>query len=400
MNDNMVKVLVVGHTPPPHLGLSLMLDYLVKSEMPGVAIRHVRMELSSDENQVGKVRWMKAVRLVSVLLRVVLARLRYGRQILYYAPAGANRVSMLRDIALLGATRWMFPKTILHYHSSGHCELYKRLPGWQQWLFRRAFFNADGAIRLSELTPDDAHGLQARREFIIHNGMADFAADVPLPCPAEAISAERPLRLLFVALLCEGKGLLVLINACGELARRGIPFRLEVMGRFESVAFDSRTRQLVHDLGIADQVTFLGVLSGQAKLDAFVRTDVLCHPTFYDSFGLVILEAMACRKPVVATNWASIPTMIDEGETGFMVKPHDAAAVADRIATLAADPPLRHRMGKAGRVKFLREFSLKTHLERMRQAFLTVGGQVTGSERSDLAQSSSPLPLEPAPAGN
>lgn len=395
----MIRVLVVGHTPPPHLGLSLMLDYLVKSNMPGVEIRHVRIELSTDENQVGKVRWLKAVRLISVLVRVAMARVKYRPQILYFAPAGANRVSMLRDIAILGMTRWMFSKTVLHYHSSGHCELYKKLPPWQKWFFRRAFFEVDGAIRLSDRTPDDAHGLCARREFIIHNGVADLAANIPPPGLPEVISSERPLRLLFVALLCEGKGLLVLINACGELARRGIPFQLDVMGRFESAAFEARTKQLVHDLGIDDHVTYLGVLTGQAKLDAYVRSDVHCHPTFYDTFCLVILEAMACRKPVVATNWASNPTMIDEGKTGFMVEPHDPVAVADCIATLAADPALRHRMGEAGRARFLREFSLSMHLERMRQMFLEVGEDKTESKPCRQQTASANVPFEPASAG-
>jgi len=390
----MVKVLVAGHTPPPHLGLSLMLDYVVKSKMPGVEVRHVRIELSSDESQVGKFRWKKLFRLFPIIFRIVLARLKHGPQILYYAPAGANRVSMLRDIAILGSTRFLFPQTVLHYHSGGHAELYRQLPAWQKWFFRRAFFYADGAIRLSELTPDDAKGLDARREFIVPNGIEDFTSVMSPPRDAEVVSDERPLRLLFVALLCEAKGLLVLIKACGELTRRGVPVHLEVMGGFESPEFEARTKQLIADLGIEDRVNFLGVLTGRSKLDAFHRTDLLCHPTFYDTFGLVILEAMACGKPVVATNWASIPTIIDDGRTGFLVEPHDAMAVADRIAELAADLRLRQRMGELGREKFLHDFNLPRHIERMRQVFLSVGGQATECDAIETQQPWKPTSLE------
>jgi glycosyltransferase involved in cell wall biosynthesis len=376
-----------------------MLDYVVKSRMPGVQIRHVRMELSTDESQVGKFRWKKAFRLFPIMIRIVLARLKYGSQILYYAPAGANRVSMLRDIVILGATRFLFRRTVLHYHSGGHAELYQTLPAWQKWLFRRAFFHADGAIRLSELTPEDGKGLDARREFFVPNGMEDIAGDLPAPQLAAAISAERPLRLLFVALLCEAKGLLVLIKACGELARRGVPVQLDVMGRFESPEFEARTKQLIAELGIEGNVNFLGVLTGQAKLEAFYHTDMLCHPTFYDTFGLVILEAMACSKPVVATRWASIPTIINDGQTGYLVEPHDSITLADRIEELAADPQLRQQMGEAGRERFLSEFNLPRHIEHMRQVFLSVGGDSIANEAAASEQQWAPAPLEPSPVG-
>lgn len=371
----MAKVLVVGHTPPPYLGLPIMLEAIVRSNMPGVEVRHVRFELSTDESQVGKVRWKKLFRLIPVLFRILMARIMHGPQILYYAPAAATRISMLRDIAILGATRWLFPKTILHFHAGGHGDLYHDLPRWLQPFFRFAFFRPDGAIRLSEWTPEDAKNLQAHREYIVPNGIVDMAEGMPLPRPALPVSTDRPLRVLFVALLCEGKGLLVLIDACGELAARGVPVHLDVMGRFESAEFEARVRKRIAELQIEDRVHFLGVLTGAAKFEAFHRTDILCHPTFYDTFGLVIVEAMACSRAVVATRWASIPTIVEDGETGYLVEPHDATAVADRLAELAYDPALRQQMGEAGREKFLREFTLPKHIARMREVFLDVAGE-------------------------
>jgi glycosyltransferase involved in cell wall biosynthesis len=371
----MAKVLVVGHTPPPHLGLSIMLDSIVRSKMRDVELRHVRMEFSSNESQVGKFRWAKIFRLFPLLIRIFYARIVYGPQILYYAPAGATRFSVFRDIAILGATRFLFPKIILHFHAGGHGELYKTLPRWQQWLFRRAFFGVAGAVRISEFTPEDAKNLHAVREYIVTNGIADIAEDMPLPRPALPVSNDRPLRVLFVALLCEGKGLLDLLKAVGELVGRNVPVQLDVMGRFESPEFETRVRHLIAELKIEDRVHFLGVLTGEKKLDAFHQSDVLCHPTFFDTFGLVIVEAMACSRPVVATRWASIPTIVDEGQTGLLVEPHDPIAVANCLEELAENPQLRQKMGEAGRAKFLREFTLPKHIERVREVFLDVAGE-------------------------
>jgi glycosyltransferase involved in cell wall biosynthesis len=384
--DPMVKVLVVGHTPPPYLGLSIMLDYLVRSPMRGVDLRHVRMELSTDESQVGKFRWKKAFRLLPIICRIIYARIVHRPDILYYAPAGPSRMGMLRDIVILGSTRFLFPSTILHFHSGGHGDLYDRLPRWLRWFFRRAFFHPDGAIRLTELTPEDGKQLKARREYIVPNGIADPGADLPLPRSAPVFSQARPIRILFVALLCEGKGLLVLIEACGKLAARGVPFELNLMGRFESDAFEARVRRRIAELRIDEQVSFLGVLNGAQKFAAFQRADLLCHPTFYDTFGLVLLEAMACGLPVVATRWCSIPLIVDDGQTGLLVEPHDPCDLADRLAELADNPRLCERMGIAARRKFLRDFTLPGHIERMRKVFFDVAGKGAAAEQGELAE--------------
>jgi glycosyltransferase involved in cell wall biosynthesis len=379
----MVRVLAVGHTPPPHLGLPIMLECLVRSRMRGIELRHLRIELSTDESQVGKFRWKKLFRIFPIIIRIIYARIVHRPQILYYCPAGPTIMGMLRDVAILGSTRFLFPQTIFHFHVGGHCDFYDTLPRWKRWLFRRAYFHPDAVIRITEMTPEDGKGLEAQREFIVPNGIADPGAKMPLPCPAPEISESRPLRVLFVARLCEPKGLMVLIEACGELAACGVPCHLDLMGRFESDQFEARVRRRVAELNIEDRVHYLGVLSGEQKFAAFERCDVLCHPTFYDTFGLVIVEAMACGKPVVATRYASIPLIVDDGHTGFLVEPHDPHEVADRLSDLADSPHLRQQMGLAGREKFLREFTLPRHIERMRQMFLDVAGKACTPEEAN-----------------
>jgi glycosyltransferase involved in cell wall biosynthesis len=357
-----------------------MLDCLVRSQMRGVELQHLRILLSTNENQVGKFRWKKLFRIFPIILRIIYARIIHRPQILYYAPAGPTTMGMFRDVAILGSTRFLFPKTVFHFHSGGHSNFYKDLPRWKRWLFRRAYFYPDAAIRLTELTPEDGKGLKARNEFVVPNGIADPGAHIPLPRPAPAISESRPLRVLFVALLCEAKGLLVLVEACGQLAARGVPCHLELMGRFESEQFEARVRRRIAELNITDRVHFLGVLTGEEKFSAFERTDVLCHPTFYDTFGLVLLEAMACGIPVVATRWASIPLIVDDGQSGFLVEPHDTDELADRLSDLADSPQQRQQMGVAGREKFLREFTLPRHIERMQNVFLDVAGEPSTEE--------------------
>jgi len=372
----MVKVLVVGQTPPPYLGQPIMLERLLKSNIADVELRHLRMTLSGDANEVGRFRWGKVLSLAPIVLRILWARIVGGVNILYYPPAGPNRVTMFRDFALLLPTRFLFSKTIFHFHASGLTEMYAGLPTWQRWLFRRAYFHPDAAIRLSDLTPEDARGVQARREYVIANGIDD-------PCPAGPpaksnlpVSKARPLRLLFVAMLRESKGVLVLIEAAAQLKAEGVPFHLEIMGQFISPEFDERVHARVAELGLKEQITFLGMLTGDAKFAAYGRADIFCMPTFYEceAFPVVLLEAMAYGLPIVATEWRGIPSIVTDGESGFLVATKDPTAVADRLALLAEDADLRDQMGRNARKRFAREFVWSVHVDRMREMFLEVAG--------------------------
>jgi starch synthase len=107
-------------------------------------------------------------------------------------------------------------------------------------------------------------------------------------------------------------------------------------------------------------------------IDHFISREDLIHlhsqatvfvcPSIYEPFGLVILEAMACETPVVASNVGGIPEIVVEGETGYLVDfdPADpesfTSALADRMEKLLSDPALAAKMGKAGRVRVLQHF--------------------------------------------
>ena len=191
----MTKVLVVGQSPPPFGGQAIMIERLVKSELADVQIIHVRMNFSAHMNEVGRVRLSKILHLFSLIAQIVYCRVVHRVRILYYPPAGPNRVPMYRDLVILLATRWMFSKTIFHFHAGGVSELYDRLSIWERWLFRLAYFRADAAIRISELNPQDGKVLEAKREYVIPCGIDD-------PCP-EFLAPARGAKLPPRARRCE-----------------------------------------------------------------------------------------------------------------------------------------------------------------------------------------------------
>jgi glycosyltransferase involved in cell wall biosynthesis len=224
------------------------------------------------------------------------------------------------------------------------------------------------AIRLP-LTPDDAGLLAARGSAEVPYGIADVAGG--LLAEARAARAKRPITILFVGLLRESKGLLVLIDACRELRRRGVPFRLSLMGTFMDAEFEDRVRAGIHDSGLEDAVDFLGVLTGDAKNRAFANASIFCFPSFFESESapVVLLEAMQFALPIVTTSWRSIPAVVHEGENGFLLPIKSPIAVADRLQQLIADDDLRERMGNESRRRYQSAYTPAAYQRNLQAVF-------------------------------
>lgn len=392
---SLTKVLVVGQTPPPHSGQAIMIERFVNYKLAGLQLIHLRMGFSSHMNEVGRVRLSKIVHMFAIIARIFYHRVADGVRILYYPPAGPDRVPMYRDIVILISTRWLFDQTVFHFRAGGISELYDQLPAWQRWFYRKAYFGADAAIRLSELNPEDGKRLRAKREYVIPNGLDDpFPGLVVSTTDAAKISAE-PIRILFVGILRESKGVMVLIEACGKLAARGVRVHLDLMGQWRSDEFAVRVQNRIRELDLASHISFLGVKLGDEKYVAYRRADIVCFPTFYncETFGNVLIEAMASGLPVVSTRWRGIPSIVDDGETGFLVEPQDPDAVADRLELLSSDAELRWRMGRAGRAKFEREYVYSIHASRMQRALLETAGVIVGESPDVVGDMTEERPL-------
>lgn len=150
---------------------------------------------------------------------------------------------------------------------------------------------------------------------------------------------------------CFGKGQDDVIRAI-PLVRREFPsVRVLIIGQDDRQAmrtsFTAELKALAGDLGVLDQVIFTGQRADMAGLLA--ACDVFALPSFEEPFGLVFLEALAMKKPVVALNNGGTPEVVEHGLSGLLSEPGDQAALAANLLTLLRDPALRSRMGEHGR---------------------------------------------------
>jgi D-inositol-3-phosphate glycosyltransferase len=171
--------------------------------------------------------------------------------------------------------------------------------------------------------------------------------------------------LLFVGRIEPLKGVDTLIQAIALMRRNGVfqnhQLILSVIGGEPSVSQQSlndemaRLQSMRNQFGVSDLVTFLGKRGQDTLPYYYSAAEAVVMPSFYESFGMVALEAMACGTPVVASETGGLAFLVQDAETGFTVPVDDPQALADRLTLLVEEPELRRRMG-AQAAKFAEEY--------------------------------------------
>jgi glycosyltransferase involved in cell wall biosynthesis len=199
---------------------------------------------------------------------------------------------------------------------------------------------------------------------------------VDVPGNSPTVESRASPVILTVARLVEKKGLETLIRAAALLRLRGADFRVRIAGEGPEWA---RLQRLVHELGVADQVAFLGPLMEPEVRTEYRRAAVFTLPCRVlengDRDGLpnVVLEAMAHGLPVASTTLAGVREAVVDGECGLLVSPGDESALADALQRLLSDGALRSRLGAQARSRVLRRFERAANLPAVHAALADVG---------------------------
>jgi glycosyltransferase involved in cell wall biosynthesis len=156
-----------------------------------------------------------------------------------------------------------------------------------------------------------------------------------------------------IAQLIARKGHRHLLDAMPAILRAQPGTRLLLFGRGP---MKEELRQHIARLGIADHVTLTGFREDMPRIIGCL--DLVVHPALKEGLGVSLLQAAGAGIPIVATRVGGIPEAVHDGENGLLVPPADAAALAEAIGRLLAEPPLRRTMGERGRVLVERDFSV------------------------------------------
>jgi D-inositol-3-phosphate glycosyltransferase len=238
------------------------------------------------------------------------------------------------------------------------------------------------ADRVVAATPAELAQLQflyqanTRKVVIVPPGV-DTCRFYPIPADeAREVIGVPPCgrMILFVGRIEPLKGLEVLFQAISLMRQRGDmgdeSFCLTVIGGEPNVEPEmmtdemARLHAIMDKFGLQDLVTFLGKRSQETLPYYYSAAEVVVVPSFYESFGMVALEAMACGTPVVASQVGGLAFLIQDGLTGYTVPVEDPKTLADRLLLLIHNDTLRKQMGESA-VEVAQDYSWERIAEQL-----------------------------------
>ena len=196
-------------------------------------------------------------------------------------------------------------------------------------------------------------------------------------------------NILFVGRHDPRKGLPELMAACQGLAKDAVPFRLVIVG---DGPLRGRVEAMSHG-ALEGRVHFEGRVSNENLPRYYASADVFCSPARGgESFGIVLLEAMASGVPIVATDLPGYRTVLTPGAEGLLVPPRDPAALGIALGSLLARSSLRAELGARG-IETSRRYAWPTIVERLEEIYgalvgpgrATAGAQAPGESQALLA---------------
>lgn len=314
------NMLFIGSPPPPYHGQAVITGIVFETGFSNIDATFYKARFSEELSSVGGFSVKKLLVLLRVWMRMLTYAVRKKKPRLYYCAGSANTVPFLRDVILLGTVGKLFNNRYIHYHSGGLPEWLGE-KSWRKVLGKWCYDGKSISIACSRYV-----------EVPLGNGnVMELPNGLEVPELVKREEGDGPTRFLYVGALRETKGVRVLLEAAQQMA--GERFELDIVGEWVSEKEERNCLSVVSEGMLDEKVNFLGRLTGEDKWEAFQRADVFVFPTFYESenMPLVIIEALGCGLPVISTHWRSIPNLVQDGETGFLVAPRDAERLAEKM---------------------------------------------------------------------
>jgi len=228
-----------------------------------------------------------------------------------------------------------------------------------RWVLR----HSDVLRAISSFTADKVRRSVFEKPIIVFPTYTDV--ELFLTEPGDSIDPEEAM-VLFVGALVYLKGVHRLLEAIAEVRRQHLQTYLVIVGQGD---YQGELERQAESLGLTEAVEFVAPMSQVALRDYMRRCCLLVLPSLSEGLGRVLIEAMACGKPVVGTCVGGIPDLIQDGVNGYLVPPDEVAPLADRIAYLLAHPDETAEMGARGRAFVAETFSTEKYVAGYRQVF-------------------------------
>lgn len=308
-----------------------------------------------------------------------------------------NWQSYWRDLPYLLVARLSGARVIYQIHGGDLAQQFatqKRLPAA---LLRAALRWPDAIVVLARNEREVYRNFVPGQSIRLIPNAIDYRPYAKLPGKRPTTSSR--LQLLYIGRLARDEGIFDALQGLKLARNQGIAAHLTVAGDGPD---EKAVFKRVEDLALTAAVSFVGPVSGDARLKCFVAADLLLLPSYAEGLPYALLEAMAAGVPAIATRVGAIPDVLLDGVHGLFVAPGDARAIGQAISRLATNRHLLQQMSSASRKRIAQNYSVQRLVREFAQLYAELGtaGKTPNPIQSPLLKPTSFLPRRVALALN
>lgn len=348
-----MKILMIYGNPyhSDYGGVNIHTKYLIKHLSKNEQIEIIQLtfdEISKvQQTESGKLYSLKRIPFASIFfpIQLVIDIYRLQKKIDQIKPDVIHLQSTVPTFSVLGSKIEKKIPTIITLH--GYlAEEYRLYAGIKKIFYqficapleKKALSTIPYIISVSPQMKDRIQPLTHSTIHVIPNGIDLNHIKKIQPEPA---SGQQ--TVFYLGMLTKGKGVSDLIEAIAIIKKKIKNVHLFIGG---NGPYESQLKKIVKDLHLDQSVTFLGFLDEYQKYAYMKSIDVFVLPSYWESFPMVILEAMGCGKPIISTNISGIPYAVTDQINGYLIKPGDIEALAEKIMVLLTNDELKQKMGE------------------------------------------------------
>jgi len=357
------KILFLSILPPPYYGSAISSEMCLRilQNSNDFEVRNIKLNYSETMKDMGNFNFKKINGFFKTKREIKKSINNFKPDLIYFVPATAG-LGLIRDFLFVKLIKRIWNGKIL-FHIRGRITE----KDWKNLLFgkmHKKIFSEGKVIVLGEELVPDLRGMIKNKDiFILPNAIKNEIPGKKLNKILNQRKKKKSFNLLFISIIKESKGWLKLLKACKILKKGNLNFNCNFVGEFPDDSERRKFERIVKDYHLSANVKYLGRKTGTEKNKIFEKSDVLVFPTEYplETFGRVIIEGMMFGLPVIANSIATIPSIIQDKKTGFLLKENSQEEIAEKIQILFRNKKLREKMGREGRKRFLKNYEIKSY---------------------------------------
>lgn len=359
--DKKPKILFILHLPPPVHGAAMVGKWIHDSEEINSTFncRYINLTAAADLQDIGKVGFKKVLQFSNMMNHIRHTVKQFKPDLVYVTP-NASGGAFYKDFMVVNMLKRMGCRILCHYHNKGVRR--RQTYAFDDQLYRSFFKDIKVLLIVPQLYDDMKKYLRIRDIYFCPNGIPEL-----LDYEIKAQRDNPVPEILYLSNLLISKGILDLLDALYLLRGDGLKFHCSLVGAETAGLNRQQLQEEIESRHLQDMVIYEGPKYGQEKHEFLQKADMLAFPSYYpkETFGLVNLEAMEYKLPVISTDEGGIPYVVKDGKTGLICKSRNPIDLARCLSKLIKNPEMRIAMGEAGYQYFKKEFTIDKFIERM-----------------------------------